>query len=131
LVSDIPAGDGKSLTYFLQCNERLLMMMSNAGRGPYEIIVYLTLKIFSTHLSALNITKLKIYIYFFLKVWWPYATLFAFIFSLYNTVDTFIQFIHKHSLRPISKSSQLSAQWAEPPWWCQAEIRSRACLTAS
>jgi hypothetical protein len=27
-------------------------------------------------------------------------------------------FIHKHSLRPISMSSQLSAQWAEPepPW---------------
>ncbi len=33
------------------------------------------------------------------------------------TVDTFIlhSFIHKHSLRPISISSQLSAQWAEPP----------------
>jgi hypothetical protein len=46
--------------------------------------------------------------YFFLKVWWPNATLFAFIF-LY-TVDTFIHhsFIHKHSLRPISISSQLS-----------------------
>ncbi len=27
---------------------------------------------------------------FFFKVWWPYATLFAFYFSLYNTVDTFI-----------------------------------------
>ncbi len=51
-----------------------------------------------------------------LKVWWPNATLFAFIF-LY-TVDTFKHhsFIHKHSLRPISISSQLSAQWAEPPW---------------
>jgi hypothetical protein len=50
-----------------------------------------------------------------IKVWWPNATLFAFIF-LY-TVDTFIHhsFIHKHSLRPISISSQLSAQWAELP----------------
>jgi hypothetical protein len=25
-------------------------------------------------------------------------------------------FIHKHSLRPISMSSQQPAQWAEPPW---------------
>jgi hypothetical protein len=55
-------------------------------------------------------------VYPFFKVWWPNATLFAFIF-LY-TVDTFIHhsFIHKHLLRPISISSQLSAQWAEPPW---------------
>jgi hypothetical protein len=43
--------------------------------------------------------------------------LFLHLFFLY-TVDTFIHnsFIHKHSLRPISISSQLSAQWAEPPW---------------
>ena len=40
-------------------------------------------------------------------VWWPYATLLAFIFLFY---------IHQHSLRPISISSQLSAQWVEPPW---------------
>ncbi len=39
----------------------------------------------------------------FLKVWWPYATLLAFI---YLTIDTFryihTSFIHKHSMRPIS-----------------------------
>ncbi len=36
-------------------------------------------------------------------------------FSLYNRyIHT--SFIHKHSLRPISITSQLSAQWAEPPW---------------
>ncbi len=50
------------------------------------------------------------------KVWWPNATRFAFIF-LY-TGDTFIHhsFNHKHTLRPISISSQLSAQWAETLW---------------
>ena len=38
-----------------------------------------------------------------------------------NPTDTFVHhsFIHKHSLRPISISSQLSAQWAEPPWGAQ------------
>ncbi len=42
------------------------------------------------------------FFFFFLKVLWPNATLFAFIFIY--TVDTFIHhsFIHKHSLRPIS-----------------------------
>ncbi len=65
---------------------------------------------------------------FFLKFWWPNATLFAFIFLWYSRyIHT--SFIHKHSLRPISISSQLSAQWAEPPWG--AEIRTWACLTAS
>jgi hypothetical protein len=43
--------------------------------------------------------------------------LFLHLFFFY-TIDTFIQhsFIDKHSLRPISISSQLSAQWAGPPW---------------
>jgi hypothetical protein len=45
---------------------------------------------------------------------------FCIYFSLYNTVDVHsynhTSFIHKHSLRPISISSQLSARWAEPPW---------------
>jgi hypothetical protein len=34
--------------------------------------------------------------------------------SLYNTVDTFIH--HSFINIRISMSSQLSAQWAEPPW---------------
>jgi hypothetical protein len=55
-----------------------------------------------------------------LKVWWPYATLFAFIFlytiQYIHSCIIHSSFIHKHSLRPISIFSQLSAQWAEPPW---------------
>jgi hypothetical protein len=43
-------------------------------------------------------------------------------FSLYKRYSH-KSFIHKHSLRPISLSSQMSAQWGE--------IRTRACLTAS
>jgi hypothetical protein len=40
---------------------------------------------------------------------------FCIYFSLYNRyIHT--SFIHKHSLRPISIYSQLSAQWAEPLW---------------
>jgi hypothetical protein len=57
--------------------------------------------------------------FFFQKVWWPYATLFSFIFLYtiqYIHSYNHTSFIHKHSLRPISISSQLSAQWAEPPW---------------
>ncbi len=40
-------------------------------------------------------------------------------------IDTFIptSFIHKHSLRPVSKSSQLSAQWAEPPWGAEQRFK--------
>ncbi len=55
---------------------------------------------------------------------------FCIYFSLYNTVDTsynHTSFIHKHSLRPISISSQLSAQWAEPPWGADPRFE----LTAS
>jgi hypothetical protein len=57
----------------------------------------------------------------------PYATLFCIYFFFY-TIDTFAHqsFIHKHSLRPISVSSQLSAQWAKPSMGCRAEIRTRA-----
>ncbi len=58
------------------------------------------------------------FFFFFLKVWWPYATLF-FVFICLYTLDTFTHhsfIIHKLSLRPISISSQLSAQWVEPPW---------------
>ncbi len=36
-------------------------------------------------------------------------------FLLYNRY-IYTSFIHKYSLRPFSISSQLSAQWAEPPW---------------
>ncbi len=46
---------------------------------------------------------------------------FQLFFFLYNRyIHT--TFIHKHSLRPIAMSSQLSAQWAETPW--VAELRS-------
>ncbi len=52
-------------------------------------------------------------------------------FFLYNRY-MHASFIHKHSLRPISMSSQLSAQWAGgTSMGYRAEIRSRACLTAS
>ncbi len=46
--------------------------------------------------------------------WKSKCLIIAFIF-LY-TVDTFIHHSFIHSLRPISISSQLSAQWVEPPW---------------
>jgi hypothetical protein len=51
--------------------------------------------------------------------------------SLYNRyIHT--SFIRKHSLRPISISSQLSAQWVEPPWGAEPRIELRpACLQAS
>ncbi len=55
---------------------------------------------------------------------------FCIYFSLYSRY-IHIAFIHKHSLRPISISSQLSAQWAEHPMGCRDEIRTRACLTTS
>jgi hypothetical protein len=44
---------------------------------------------------------------FFEKVWWPYATLFEFIFLFdYRYIHTYSNsFIHKHSLRPIAISA--------------------------
>jgi hypothetical protein len=60
------------------------------------------------------------------KVWWQDATLFCLFFIFYN-IHTFIQshsyitFIHRHSLRLLSISSSLSAQWGTPP--CAAEPR--------
>jgi len=50
-------------------------------------------------------------------------TLFLHLFLFY-TIYTFIynSFIHKHSLWPISISSQLSAQWSEPPWCAEPRI---------
>ncbi len=50
----------------------------------------------------------------FKKVWWPFATLWIH-FSFHNRYIR-TSFIHKHSLRPNSVSSQLSTQWAESPW---------------
>jgi len=60
--------------------------------------------------------------------------LFSHLFFFY-TLDTFNHhsFIHKHSLRPISISSQLQAQWTEPPWGAEPSRAEpiQACLTAS
>ncbi len=50
-----------------------------------------------------------------IKAWWSYATLFVYVFFGYN-ICTYIHTImySEHSLRPVSISTQLSAQWAEP-----------------
>jgi hypothetical protein len=37
-------------------------------------------------------------------------------------------FIHKHSLRPISISSQLLAQWAKPPWGAEPRFEQGPAL---
>jgi hypothetical protein len=56
------------------------------------------------------------------KVWWPYATLVAVIFLLYDRY-IYTSFIRKHSLRTVSISSQLSAQWAEPSWGAEQRFK--------
>ncbi len=72
----------------------------------------------------------KIYFFkFFLKVWWPYATLFAFIFdnfSLYNRYEhSYTSFIHKHSLRLIFFSCLCAVQlwfvWRGLAGCCEAK----------
>ncbi len=59
--------------------------------------------------------RLRLHLSFF-KVWWPYAFLFVFIFLYNRYIHTGTTFIHKHSLWPISMSSQLSAfLWGADP----------------
>jgi hypothetical protein len=59
------------------------------------------------------------------------------LFFIFYNIHTFIQshsyntFIHRHSLRPLSISSLLVCSVEYTSLWCRAEVRTRACLTAS
>jgi hypothetical protein len=46
-------------------------------------------------------------------------------------IHSYITFIHIHSMRPMSISSQLSALWTEPPWGSEPSSELGPCLTAS
>jgi hypothetical protein len=74
--------------------------------------------------------------FFFLRFGGRMPLFFLFIFHIYN-IHPFIQshlyntFIHHHSPRPLSISSSLVCSVGNTSLWCQAENRTRACLTAS
>ncbi len=96
--------------FILGADEQFLDAPGDGLRPPDHLLLGGQDLLHTSHLHFQHSKQQQIKIWpriFLIRVWWPYATLLAFIFLFY---------IHKYSLRPISISSQLSAQWAEPPW---------------